>query len=212
MIRVAVVDDHTLVLAGLEALLATIDDLELVASATTAAGARRIAVTDTPDVLVLDINLPDGSGIDVVRTLRSSAPRVAVLMLTMYDDDQSVLAAMRAGARGYVLKNADPEDVLRAIRSVAHGGAVLGPGVAAHALEVFATAAQTQAFPGLTARERDVLELIAQGLGNATIAQRLGMAPKTVSNHVTSIFAKLGVSDRPSAIIRARDQGLGQAY
>jgi DNA-binding NarL/FixJ family response regulator len=210
MIRVAVVDDHTLVLAGLEALLATTDDIELVGSATTADGARRIAVTDSPDVLVLDINLPDGSGIDVVRTLRCTAPGVAVLMLTMYADDQSVLAAMRAGARGYVLKSADPEDVLRAIRSVAHGGAVLGPGVAAHALEVFAAAAQTQAFPGLTTRERDVLELIAQGLGNATIAQRLGMAPKTVSNHVTSIFAKLGVSDRPSAIITARDQGLGQ--
>jgi DNA-binding NarL/FixJ family response regulator len=209
MIRVAVVDDHALVLAGLEALLATLDDIDLVASATTADGARRIAVTDRPDVMVLDINLPDGSGIDVVRTLQRTAPDVRVLMLTMYDDHQSVLAAMRAGARGYVLKNADPEDVLRAIHSVATGGAVLGPGVASRALDVFATTAQSQAFPGLTARERDVLELIAQGLGNAAIAQRIGMAPKTVSNHVTSIFAKLDVSDRPSAIIKARDHGLG---
>jgi DNA-binding NarL/FixJ family response regulator len=211
VIRVAVVDDHALVLAGLEALLASVDDIELIASAATAEDARRIAVTERPDVLVLDINLPDGSGIDVVRALRGTAPDVAVLMLTMHDDDQSVLAAMRAGARGYVVKTTDPEEVLRAIHSVATGGAVLGPGAAQRALDVFAAEPSSRAFPGLTAREHEVLELVAQGLGNATIAQRLGMAPKTVSNHVTNIFVKLQVSDRSAAIIKARDSGLGRA-
>ncbi|GAB3785752.1 response regulator [Nocardioides ungokensis] len=211
MIRVAVVDDHALVLAGLNALLATVDDIELIASAPTAEGARRIGANDRPDVLILDINLPDGSGIDVVRVLRRTAPTVAVLMLTMHDDDQSVLAAMRAGARGYVVKTADPEEVLRAVRSVAEGGAVLGAGVAHRALDVFAAAPRTPPFPSLTVREQEVLELIAQGVGNATIARRLGMASKTVSNHVTNIFAKLQVSDRSAAIIKARENGLGRA-
>lgn len=127
-----------------------------------------------------------------------------------HSDLSSDVICWTSRPRGYVLKNADPEEVLRAIRSVASGGAVLGPGVAGHALGVFATAPRTSAFPALTAREREVLELIAQGLGNATIAQRLGMASKTVSNRVTNIFAKLQVSDRPSAIVKARDSGLGR--
>jgi DNA-binding NarL/FixJ family response regulator len=209
VIRVGIVDDHALVRAGLRALLQTVADVEVVGEGGSAQEARRVAVTERPDVLVLDVNLPDGSGIEVVRALRSAAPEVAVLMLTMYDDDQSVLAAIRAGARGYVLKGADPEEVVRAIYSVAAGGAVLGPGVAGPALGLLSAGPAAVPFPELTGRERDVLELIAQGLGNVTIAQRLGVAASTISNHVTSIFAKLQVSDRSAAIVKARNAGLG---
>jgi DNA-binding NarL/FixJ family response regulator len=208
-IRVAVADDHTLVREGLRALLATVDGLELVAAVPGAREAVRTAVTDRPDVLVLDINMPDGSGIDVARELRRVAPDVAVLMLTMYDDDDSVFAAMRAGAMGYVLKGADPEDVVRAIEAVASGNAIFGPGVAARALAYLSRPNREPAFPSLTPREREVLDLLAAGLGNGPIASRLAVSTSTVGNHVTSIFGKLQVASRPEAIVKARDAGLG---
>lgn len=210
-IRVAVADDHTLVREGLRALLSTVDGMSLVAAAASAGEAVRVAVTDRPDVLVLDINMPDGSGIDVTRQLQRDAPDVAVLMLTMYDDDESVFAAMRAGAKGYILKGADPDEVVRAIQAVAAGSTILGPGVAARALAHLSRAEPGTAFPTLTARELEVLKLIATGLGNARIAARLGLSPSTVGNHVTSIFAKLQVASRPEAIVKARDAGLGGA-
>jgi DNA-binding NarL/FixJ family response regulator len=208
-IRVAVADDHTLVREGLRSLLGTVAGLELVAAAPDAAGAVRMAIAEKPDVLVLDINMPDGSGIEVARKLQRVAPGVAILMLTMYDDDDSVFAAMRAGAMGYVLKGADPEDVVRAIQAVASGNAILGPGVAARAISYLSAPNREPAFPSLTPREREVLDLIASGLGNAAIASRLVVSPSTVGNHVTNIFGKLQVASRSEAIVKARDAGMG---
>lgn len=206
---VAVTDDHSLVREGLRALLATVEDLALVATAATAQEALRVTVTHRPDVLVLDIGLPDGSGVDVVRQLQRSAPETAVLMLTMYDDADSVLAAMRAGARGYVLKGAEPDDIIRAILDVAGGSVIFGPGVAGRALAYQEQPRPEPSFPALTTREREVLTLIATGLGNATIAARLGLSSNTIANHVTSIFSKLQVASRAEAIVKARDAGLG---
>jgi DNA-binding NarL/FixJ family response regulator len=208
-IRVAVADDHALVREGLRSLLATVEGIELVSSSTGAREAVRAAVTDKPDVLVLDINMPDGSGVDVARELQRLAPDVAVLMLTMYDDDNLVFAAMRAGAMGYVLKGADPQEVVRAIQAVAAGNAILGPGVAAHALAYLSRPAQEPAFPTLTPREREVLDLIAAGLSNPAIAHRLAVSPSTVGNHVTNIFGKIQVASRAEAIVKAKNAGMG---
>jgi DNA-binding NarL/FixJ family response regulator len=208
-IRIAIADDHALVREGLRSLLAAVPGFELVATSTGAREAVRAAVTEKPDVLVLDINMPDGSGVDVARELSRVAPRVAILMLTMYDDDALVFAAMRAGAMGYVLKGADPEEVVRAIQAVASGSAILGPGVATRALSHLSRPTQEAAFPGLTPREREVLDLIAAGLDNSTIARRLSVSASTVGNHITNIFAKIQVASRPEAIVRARDAGMG---
>lgn len=186
-----------------------VEGLELVATVGGAREAVRAAVMEKPDVLVLDINMPDGSGIEVAHELQRVAPDVAIVMLTMHDDD-SVFAAMRAGARGYVLKGADPEEVVRAITAVASGSVILGAGVASRALAILNRPGREEpAFPQLTSREREVLDLIAQGLGNATIAGTISVSPSTVGNHVTSIFAKMQVASRSEAIVRARDAGLG---
>lgn len=209
-IRVAVADDHALIREGLRSLLSAVDGAELLWAAASASETLLLAASDPPDVLVLDINMPDGSGIDVATGLQRSAPSIAILMLTMFDDDDSVFAAIRAGAMGYVLKGADPEDVLRAISAVAAGHAILGPGVAARALVYLSSPArEEQAFPSLTPRERQVLDLIAAGVGNARIAAQLFVSPNTVANHVTNIFAKLHVASRAEAIVRAREAGLG---
>jgi len=209
-VRVVVADDHALVREGLQSLLAAAGGFEVVASVATGRDAVRAAVTERPDVLVLDISMPEVSGIEVAHELARVAPDVAILMLTMHDDDATIFAAMRAGAMGYVLKGADPEDVVRAIQAVAAGNAILGPGLAGRALAYFSRPRRDEpAFPTLTAREREVLDLIAAGLGNATIATRLGVASATVGNHVTSIFAKLHVTSRAEAIVRAREAGLG---
>jgi DNA-binding NarL/FixJ family response regulator len=209
-VRIVVADDHAVVREGLRALIATVDGYELVDVVATGRQAVRAAVTSQPDVVVMDINMPDGSGIDATRDITRAAPGVAVLMLTMFDDDESVFAAMRAGALGYVLKGADPEDILRAIAAVAAGHAVFGPGLARRAISYLSGPAPAQlAFPTLTPREREVLELIATGLGNAAIAGRLGLSPNTISNHISSIFGKLQVAGRAEAIVRARDAGLG---
>jgi DNA-binding NarL/FixJ family response regulator len=158
----------------------------------------------------MDIQMPDLTGIEATRQITRVAPEVAVLILTMFDDDESVFAAMRAGARGYVLKGAAPDNVIRAIAAVAAGEAIFGPGIARRALEYLSGPRPDQAaFPELTPREREVLDLIAAGLGNAAIAARLGLAPATVGNHITSIFGKLQVASRAEAIIRARSAGLG---
>ncbi|MGN9912215.1 response regulator [Phytohabitans sp. LJ34] len=209
-VRVVVADDHAVVREGLRALLGAVEGYTIVGTAATGREAVRAAVTLRPDVLVLDINMPDGSGIEAARKVTREAPGVAVLMLTMFDDDDSVFAAMRAGALGYVLKGADPEDIIRAISGVAAGNAVFGPGIAQRAIAYLSGPRPPDTpFESLTPREREVLDLIAAGLGNTAIAARLRVSPNTVANHISSVFAKLQVASRAEAIIKARDAGLG---
>ena len=209
MISVVVADDHPLVREGLRAVLSSTDGYDLVATADTGAAALRETLIFRPDVLVLDIGMPDLSGIEVARRVTKAAPSVNVLMLTMFDDDDTLLAAIRAGALGYVLKGATAEETIRAIAAVAAGEAIFGPGLARRALQHISSPARQPTFPDLTQRERDVLELIASGLPNTTIAARLGLSPNTISNHISSIFAKLQVDSRAAAIVHARSAGLG---
>jgi DNA-binding NarL/FixJ family response regulator len=208
MITVLVADDHAMVREGLRALLSSMEGYEFAGTASTGADAIRETVLLKPDLLVLDIGFPDLNGIEVVRRLAKAAPSVKILMLTMYDDDESILGAVRAGALGYVLKGADSDDLLRAIAAVAAGEAIFGPGLARRALQVL-SAPPEPAFAQLTRREREVLELIASGLSNQAIAAKLGLSTNTISNYISSIFGKLQVGSRAEAIVRARSAGLG---
>jgi DNA-binding NarL/FixJ family response regulator len=211
-IRVLVADDHPLVRAGLQAALAPLPDVDVVAEATTGSEAIREAVLHRPDVVVMDLQMPDLNGIEATRELRRVVPSAAVLVLTMFDDDDSVFSAMRAGALGYVLKGAEQQEIARAIAAVAAGEAIFGPAVATRVLAYFATPPRTPTpFPELTTREREVLDLIAAGRNNHQIAEVLTLSGKTVANHISAIFAKLQVADRTQAILRARDAGLGQS-
>jgi DNA-binding NarL/FixJ family response regulator len=210
-LRIVVADDHAVVREGIRALLSAVDGYDLVGDVATGTEAVRAAVTLRPDVIVMDIQMPGMTGIEAAREIARVAPDVAVLMLTMFEDDESVFAAMRAGALGYVLKGAPPSDMIRAIEAVAAGEAIFGTGVARRAL-AYLTAPRPDtmvAFPELTPREREVLGLIATGLSNAAIAERLHLAPNTVGNHISNIFAKLRVASRAEAIVRARSAGLG---
>ena len=211
-VRVVVADDHPIVRDGLRALLTSIPDVELVGEATTGREAVRSAVTDRPDVIVMDLRMPDLDGAAATAEICRVAPDVAVLVLTMLDDDDSVFAAMRAGARGYLVKGASQQEIVRAITAVAAGEAIFGPGVARRVLRYFASppATAAPAFPELSPREREVLDLIAGGLTNTAIAGRLGLSAKTVGNHTSAIFAKLQVAGRAEAIIRAREAGFGR--
>jgi DNA-binding NarL/FixJ family response regulator len=211
-IRVLIADDHPLVRQGLQAALAPMDDVEIVAEAATGQAAIREAVLHQPDVVVMDLQMPDLNGIEATRELARAVPNTAVLVLTMFDDDDSVFAAMRAGARGYVLKGAEHHEIARAIAAVAAGEAIFGPAVATQVLAYFTMPPHTPTpFPELTTREREVLDLIAAGRSNHQIAQQLSLSGKTVANHISAIFAKLQVADRTQAILRARDAGLGHA-
>jgi DNA-binding NarL/FixJ family response regulator len=211
-IRVVVADDHPMVRDGLRALLDSLPTMELIGEAATGRQAVRAAVTDHPDVLVMDLHMPDLDGVAATAEIARTAPTVAVLVLTMLDDDESLFAAMRAGARGYLVKGADQVQIIRAITAVAAGEVIFGPGIARQALGYFASPSPAQpSFPELTPRERDVLDLVAAGLPNAAIAARLGLSSKTIGNHTSTIFAKLQVAGRAEAIVRARDAGLGRA-
>ncbi|ONI74441.1 DNA-binding response regulator [Kribbella sp. ALI-6-A] len=210
-IRVVLADDHPVVRAGLAALLTSLPGIEVVGVAATGREAIREVLTHRPDVAVLDLQMPDLDGFAATRDLARSAPDVAVLVLTMFEDDDSVFAAMRAGARGYLVKGAEQDEIARAIHAVAAGEAIFGPGVARRVLALFTAPPATEVpFPELTAREHEILDLLAAGLSNSAIATRLSLAAKTVANNVSSIFTKLHVADRPSAIVRARDAGLGR--
>jgi DNA-binding NarL/FixJ family response regulator len=211
MIRVVLADDHPVVRAGLEALLTSLPGIEVVGVASNGREAVREVITVRPDVAVLDLQMPELDGFAATRELTRSAPEVAVLVLTMFEDDDSVFAAMRAGARGYVVKGAEQEEIARAIRAVAAGEAIFGPGVARRVLSFFsAPPPAAEPFPELTTRERQILDLLAAGLSNTAIADRLDLASKTVANNVSTIFTKLGIADRATAIIQARNAGLGQ--
>lgn len=209
-IRVVLVDDHPVVLGGLRALLESLPDFEVVGTATDGeAGVREVVLTK-PDVVLMDIRMPGIDGLEATRRIRESASGVAVLVLTMFDDDDTVFGAMRAGAQGYLLKGADQAEIDRAIRAVVAGEAIFSPGVAQRVLGYFAAPPPVaDPFPELTAREREVLDLMAAGERNQVIADRLFLSPKTVANHISSIFVKLAVADRSAAIVRARRGGLG---
>lgn len=212
-IKVLIADDHALFRHGLRALLRVLPAVDLVGEATGGEAAVERALALQPDVILMDVQMPDLNGIDATRRILQTSPHIGILMLTMFDEDDSVFAAMRAGARGYVLKGADRGELGRAITAVAGGEAIFSPAIAQRMIQYFGaigTLPSSEPFPQLSEREREVLELIAQGHNNADIAARLVLSPKTVRNHVSNIFAKLQVADRAEAIVRARNAGLGQ--
>lgn len=211
LLDVVIADDHPVFRDGLRALLSTDPAIRLVGEASTGAGAIALVSEVCPHVVLMDLHMPDGDGVTATREIARASPHVAVLVLTMFDDDDSVFAAMRAGARGYLLKGSNQADVLRAVHLAGAGGATFGPAVAQRVIEFFARPRRgtPAAFPQLTDREHEILDLIAQGHPNGTIAIRLQISEKTVRNHVSNIFAKLAVADRAQAIIRAREAGLG---
>ncbi|WP_198587034.1 response regulator [Glycomyces xiaoerkulensis] len=213
-IRVVVVDDHRLFRQGLVALLREAADTEVVGQAGTGAEALRVVGETDPDVVLMDLRMPEMNGVDATRGIVSERPDAAIVVLTMLEDDGSLFAAMCAGARSYLLKGADQEEVLRTIRSAAAGEARFGPAVARR-LTAFFRRADHQGlavtpFSELTDREREILDLVASGYDNSRIALRLNISPKTVSNNISSIFAKLHVADRSQAIVKAREGGLGR--
>lgn len=209
-LRVLVVDDHPLFRFGLSKMLSGEPGIEVAGEAATGAHAVTAAAELQPQVILMDLHMPDLNGVEAARRILATQPDIGVLMLTMSDDDESVFAAMRAGARGYLLKDAEPEEIIRAVHAVSRREAIFGPEVATRVLRFFsgATPAPDPVFPELTGREREVLGLIAAGRNNAEIAHTLSLSQKTVRNHISSVFSKLRVADRAQAIVLARDAGL----
>ena len=211
-IRVLIADDHPVFRDGLRALVESAPDLDLAGEATTGLEAVELAASGKPAVILMDLRMPDLSGIEATRRIVETDPSVAILIVTMSEDDESLFAAMRAGARGYIPKDAERDQILSAIRAAALGEAVFGASIARRVAEFFAAPRSPAAepFPDLTDRENEILELIAQGRSNGEIAGRLGINSKTVRNHVANVFNKLQVADRAHAIVRAREAGLGR--
>jgi DNA-binding NarL/FixJ family response regulator len=212
VIRVLVVDDHPLFRDGVVAALLTAQDVDVVGEAGDVASAVSSAAELRPDLVLMDLQLPDGSGVDATRAITQAQPSVRVLVMTMSDDDEAVVAAMRAGARGYVIKGTGRDEVLHAVRTVSAGGAVFSPAVADRLGGLFASLAAVPgkvAFPSLTTREQEVLDLVARGYDNRRIARELFLSDKTVRNHVSNVLTKLEVDDRAEAVRRARNAGLG---
>ena len=211
-LRVLVVDDHPLYRDGLVTAIAAMPDVEVVGDAGDGAAAVGMARELEPDVVVMDLHMPELNGIDATRRIVADRPDTAVLVLTMLESDDSVFAAMRAGARGYLLKGADRAEIGRALEAVANGEVVFSAGIASRVLSFFAAGPSAPAvtpFPTLTEREREILDLVARGLTNTAIAQRLVLSSKTVRNHVSNVFTKLQVAGRAEAVAQARDAGLG---
>jgi len=211
-IRVLIADDHPVFRDGLACLLRAAQDTELAGAAATGTEAVEMAGQAKPDVVVMDLNMPELNGIEATRRIVAESPQIAVVVLTMFEDDDSVFAALRAGARGYLLKGADQEQIRRAVRAAAAGEAIFGAELAARVLAYSALrpSAPPAVFPQLTDREREVLELVARGQSNTAIAARLYLSQKTIRNNVSNILMKLQVADRAQAIVLAREAGLGQ--
>jgi DNA-binding NarL/FixJ family response regulator len=208
-VRVLIADDHPIFREGLRFLLDSLGWAEVVGEAETGLQAVEQAATLRPDVVAMDLQLPELNGIEATRRILAANPETRVLVLTMFDDDDSVFAAMRAGALGYLVKGAKPAEVAGAIQAVADGEAIFGPAIARRVIDFFAAGSAPPPLPQLTDREREVLGLVARGHSNPTIARQLVLSPKTVKNHVSNIFAKLAVADRAEAIAKARRAGLG---
>lgn len=211
-IRVLIADDHQLFRDGIRNLLQATDDLVCAGEAETGDEVIKKASELQPDVILMDIQMPGMNGIDATRKIVQNSPHIAVLMVTMFDDDNSVFSAMRAGARGYVLKGAKHDEIQRAIRAAGNGEAIFSPAIATRMMQFFAGIRPPQpldVFPELSNREREVLDLIAAGYRNSQIAEELTISPKTVRNHVSNILNKLQVADRAQAILKAREAGFG---
>ena len=209
-VRVLIADDHPLFRDGLVALLRDGPGTELAGAATTGTEAVELARDTQPDVVIMDLGMPRLNGVEATRCIVADSPHIAAVVLTMFDDDDSVFSALRAGARGYLLKGADREQIRRAVHAAASGEIIFGAHLAERMISYFtATSAPPPVFPQLTDREREVLDLVAQGLANPVIAARLSLSHKTVRNHVSNILTKLQVADRAQAIVQARDAGLG---
>ncbi|WP_377643933.1 response regulator [Oryzobacter terrae] len=211
-IRVVVVDDHPVFREGFAALLRSIPDIEVLATASSGEEAVEAVEAHRPAVVVMDVQMPGMDGVEATRRVVAAHPDTGVVVLTMSEEDATLLDAVRAGARGYLLKGAEPDEIVRAITTVAAGGVVFGAVLAARVVDFMARprSAEGEPFPELSAREREVLDLVAGGLTNGQIAARLYLSPKTVRNHVHAILGKLRAADRTEAVIRARDAGLGR--
>jgi DNA-binding NarL/FixJ family response regulator len=211
--RILIVEDHPMFREGLRKMLETVEEFEVVGEAGSGEEALELALNLKPAIILMDLNLPKMSGIEATQKMVSVLPDIGILVLTMYDDDHSVFAAMRAGARGYLLKEANRNEIVRAIQAVGEGEAIFSPAIARRMMFYFEAKTKqvkTEAFPQLTEREREVLDYIARGKNNLDIAKTLGLNQKTIRNHVSNILNKLQASDRAKAIIMAREAGLGQ--
>jgi DNA-binding NarL/FixJ family response regulator len=209
-LRILIAEDHPLYRKGMISLLQSIPEFEVVGEAATGEEAVARTTQLQPDVVLIDLQMPEVNGIEATRRILQESPNVRVLVVTLFEDDDSVFMALRAGARGYVLKDADEEEMVLSIRAVGRGEAIFSPAVATRVLAYFSKpAALPQVFPTLTDREREILNLIAQGHPNPSIAKQLSLSTKTVGNYVSNIFTKLQIADRAQAIIRAREAGLG---
>jgi DNA-binding NarL/FixJ family response regulator len=209
-LTILIADDHPLFRKGLRALLATVPQVQVVGEAASGVDAVRLVEQLQPNLVLMDLQMPNGDGLTAIRRLAAALPHIHILVVTMFEDDDSVFAALRAGARGYVLKDMDDDEMVRAILAVGHGEAIFSPAIATRILTYFSgrSAQPVLPFPDLTESERKVLRLMARGRTNDAIAAELAFTPKTVRNYVSSIFGKLHVADRAQAIIKARDAGL----
>jgi DNA-binding NarL/FixJ family response regulator len=211
-LRILIADDHPLFRKGMRTLLTATPDMEVVGEAATGQEAIELAASLQPEVIIMDLQMPGINGIEATRQILQSGQEIRILVVTLFEDDASVFTAMRVGARGYILKDAKEEEILRAVRAVGSGEAIFSPVIATRLMTFFATTrpgVAKELFPQLSEREREILQLIARGSTNSDIARSLSLSVKTVSNYVSTILSKLQVVDRTQAIIRAREAGLG---
>lgn len=211
-VRVMVADDHEIIRTGIRTLLASTQEAEIIGETVNGQETVSQALALQPDVILMDVQMPDMNGIEATRRIHNASPQISIIIVTIFEDDDTVFSAMRAGARGYILKGTDQAELLRAIQAAASGEALFSPGIANRMIGYFSrleNSADQQAFPELTEREREILTLIASGMNNTQITERLVLSQKTIRNHISNIFSKLQVADRAEAIVRAREAGLG---